>query len=117
MPPETTTLSRVVPPAATDEGVAAPEPDGLVVAAQPDAFCGVLGVMTAKSAALSSVSCPFPSAPPGLRSYERLAFVEPRLASVVPSLKAEPALRPTASTIVLSGRDNATPPSSVIPVA
>src|SRR5262245_36000885 len=68
---------------------------GVIVLAR---FCGSFGETSWKSAVLSSVSTPLPFAPPGLRSYPRFRFeaaLLPSDASGVPSLNAEPALRPT----------------------
>ena len=81
-------------------------------------FCGALGALTWKSPALSPVSTVLPPVSPGLRSYPRSAFVEPRLASGVPSRNADPALKPTWSMMTSSGdgANNAMPPSSVMPV-
>ena len=65
-----------------------------------------------KSAALSPVSLPGD----GVRAYARSPFVLPKAASLVPSPNADPLLTLPWSTIVLSRRVSATPPSSVIPV-
>jgi len=72
-------------------------------------------VIKVKSAELSFISSQLPDTPPSLRSYPWSVLVV-RDASGVPSKKADPALSPTASIIVLSENVNATPPSSVIPV-
>ena len=66
-----TTVSSVEPPAVTVDGLEAPTPEGLVEPVEKQvesSFCGLFGVTIAKSAELSSVSWPFPEAPPGLRS-------------------------------------------------
>ena len=52
--------------------------------------CGLLGVASWKSAALSLVSCRVDTRPPGLRSYPRSAFVVSWVAIGVPSLYAVP---------------------------
>ena len=70
-PGVTATVKSLEPPAVTVPGLAAPTPEGFVepVETQVESlFCGLLGVTSAKSAELSSVSWPFPEAPPGLRS-------------------------------------------------
>jgi len=60
-------------PAFTLFGLAEPVPEGFVGCGTfamhvESAFCGALGEISAKSAALSSVSVPFPNVPPGFRS-------------------------------------------------
>ena len=71
VPGVTATVSSVEPPAVTVDGLEAPTPEGLVESVETQLeslFCGLFGVTIAKSAELSSVSWPFPEAPPGLRS-------------------------------------------------
>ena len=65
LPGVTATVSRVLAPRTTENGLALPSPVGSVGAPTQGValFCGLLGLISAKSAALSSVSWPPPAAP------------------------------------------------------
>jgi hypothetical protein len=76
-----------------------------------DELSGVLGLTRLKSETLLSVS----THPLLLLSYPRSTSVANE-ARGVPSLYADPILKPTWSIIVSFGKVSATPPSSVIPV-